>query len=292
MIIVGSRALALRYPTILDRKPVDFDFICSINEANAWVNKYESSICPTKTYEVKNKLIIEGSINCEFEIIKENHSSNLFNDFVINDKQTINTDFGLVPHIDLLFLLKSSHKYLKDSPHFWKTAIDYHKIKDYGGKIRDEHKELLALREKETYDYAHPKLNQSKKDFFSDDNINYQYDHDEIHECVKHLDKPAYKYYMANDAEVMWDKNKFLSCPREIQLYGVLEESYVLALERSLIPHPGVLTPKQAFAFSLSKVCTSITSGKFREFAYENIFDVFKMYNEDYYSKFLKRFKG
>ena len=60
----------------------------------------------------------------------------------------------------------------------------------------------------------------------------------------------------------------------------------MLACERSLIPHPGKMTPKQAWTFALSKVCSSITSGWFREFAYENIFEVMKSYPENYWDKF------
>jgi hypothetical protein len=44
----------------------------------------------------------------------------------------------------------------------------------------------------------------------------------------------------------------------------------VLAIERSLVPHPGKKTPEQAYLMALEKVCTSITSGWFREFAWEN----------------------
>jgi hypothetical protein len=60
----------------------------------------------------------------------------------------------------------------------------------------------------------------------------------------------------------------------------------VLAIERSLVPHAGVKTAKQAFVFALSKVCSSITSGYFRDFAYENAFDILKNYKDGYWEKF------
>jgi formaldehyde-activating enzyme involved in methanogenesis len=89
-----------------------------------------------------------------------------------------------------------------------------------------------------------------------------KYDHDTVHVAVAHLDKPE-------DEEVMCSKEMFLACDRKIQLYSVVEEAMVLALERSLVPYPGKKTPKEAFTLTLMKVCTSITSG-WREFALEN----------------------
>jgi len=53
-----------------------------------------------------------------------------------------------------------------------------------------------------------------------------------------------------------------------------------------LIPFPGVLTPPQAFDMALMKVCTSITSGWFREFAWENYDAVQSMYSDRYVEKF------
>ena len=44
----------------------------------------------------------------------------------------------------------------------------------------------------------------------------------------------------------------------------------VLTIERSLVPYPGKKTPEQAYLMALEKVCTSITSGWFREFVWEN----------------------
>jgi len=288
MILIGSRALALRNPEILNRKPSDFDFMCSEDEFESWYSENKNKISPTKEpYRSPsgNKIIVEGKTNCEFELFQG--SNLLFKELVESDPDTIKTSkFGLVPNLDLLFTLKSSHKYLKNSPHFWKNLSDYHKMKLISAKVRPEYKEFLSLREKETYNYKHPNLNQSKKDFFSDDNIQYVYDHDSIHMAVKHLEKPAYQYFQKDNEEVKSDKKKFFSCSKEIQLFSVVEESAVLAIERSLVPHPGVLTIDRAWKLAFSKVATSISSGWWREFAYENAIDILKLYPQDYFNKF------
>ena len=286
MILVGSRALKLRAPALLMRNPLDFDWVLSQEEYESWIEKESFKVNPTKIYSQKNKMIVEGETNCEFEIIKKDTSSDLLNDLVSSDKDTIKTSMGLIPSLDMLFTIKSSHKYLKNSPHFWKTLIDYHVMKKCGAQVRPEYQAFLKLREKETYNYAHPKLNQSKNGFFADDGLTYEVEHDDIHESVKTFDKPAYCYYLKDGAEVQCDKSKFFSIDESIRLAGVVEEAAVLAIERSLIPHPGIWTPEYAWRFALSKVCSSITSGWFREFAYENALQVLKLYPQGYWEKF------
>ncbi len=284
MILIGSQALNLIAPQILNREPRDFDFIATKEEAEAFIDSRISQF--EKVYRQGNKLIAEGTMPCEFELLEESPTAQMFADLVSAEQSPSIPGFGQVPSLDLLFTLKSSHRYLKNSPHFWKNAMDYHKMKMVGAKVKEEYKDFLKAREKATYVYAHPKLNVSKKDFFKDDNIQYVYDHDSLHVAVKHLDRPAYTYYMVDGAEVQTSKKKFFEVDELIRLYGVLEESYVLALERSQIPHAGKLSPKNSFSIAISKVATSITSGWFREFAYENIFKVLKMYSDDYVQRF------
>lgn len=292
MILIGSRALALRCPPALFRKPVDFDFVCTETEFHSWMDKNVDKIIPKKIYSEKNKMIVEGYTNCEFELIRPGNSSQLLSDLVKADSETIETTFGSIPSFNLLFTIKSSHKYLKNSPHFWKTLGDYHIMKKLGAVIQPDHMEFLKLREKETYTYNHPKLNQKKDGFFSDDGLVYTWDHDTIHQSVAKFERPAYTYYMKDGAEVQCDKNKFFACTRETRLAGVIEEAAVLAIERSLVPLPGIWSPEYAWKFALSKVCSSITSGWFREFAYENALEILKLYPHGYWEKFQEDIKS
>lgn len=283
MILIGSRALMFRAPMLLRRKPKDFDFIATKEEALTWLDR--QSIVNHKM--VDGKIIAEGEPPCEFELIKEGNSNEMFVELVKKDPQTLETSFGLVPNLNLLFTLKSSHKYLKNSPHFWKNAEDYHKMKQVGAEILPEYMEFFKLREKETYNYLHPNLNQDKKNFFADDSIKYIWDHDDIHKAVALNDRPAYTYYMKDGEEVKSSKEKFFKCSEDIRLAGGIEEAAVLAIERSLVPHAGKMTPKQAWIFALSKVCSSITSGFFRSYCFEHIFKIVKLYPENYYERFL-----
>jgi len=287
LILIGSRALVLRAPQVLNRKPLDFDFLCTRSDYDSWMEQNVSKIKSTKMYAISDsKLVVEGSTNCEFELIVPGTSSELLSNLVTSDPNSLDTPFGLVPSFDLLFTIKSSHKYLKNSPHFWKTMSDYHRMKLTGAIVRPEYQEFLKLREKETYTYAHPKLNQSKVGFFSDDQITYQYDHDSIHQAVKLQDRPAYSYFQKDEAEVACSKDKFFACSEEIRDNSVIEESAVLAIERSLVPHPGVLSTEQAWRLAFSKVCSSIASGWWRAYAYDNALRILKRYQPDYFDKF------
>lgn len=288
MLLIGSRALALRAPQLLNRNPKDFDFVSTQQEYSNWLERNSAKINPTKVYPLKDgaKMIVEGDSICEFDLIKSGNSNEMLQNLVDEDSESLDTPFGKIPNLDLLFTIKASHRFLKDSPFFWKTVLDYHKMKRVGAKVRPEYEAFLKLREKETYTYKHPKLNQNKDAFFSDDAIVYQYDHDTIHESVARGERPAYTYYIKDGEQVQCDKNKFFSLPEEVRLNGVVEEAAVLAIERSLVPHPGVWSPEYAWQFALMKVCSSITSGWFRNFCYENIFEVLKQYPTGYWEKF------
>jgi hypothetical protein len=261
MLIVGSRAL-LDAGISLGREPKDWDVIISWEEFNSlkrssmesykacyplnehkWVIKY------------KNGDILECEIAWEggtgeslMQIVKDNY----------------------VSPPDLVYTLKMSHRYLKDSPHFLKTMDDIKLLRGLGAKIPECLSDWYIVREKETYHYQHPNLNRDKKDFFNTVGVVYTYDHDSIHEAVKLFDKPAYNYFKPNDKEVWCSKGMFESLPSEIRLGAVFEESAVLAIERSLVPFGDWSKEDWAFKKALEKVCTSITSGWFREYAWEN----------------------
>ncbi len=295
MILIGSRSLALRQPNALLRNCVDFDFLCTQQEFDNWMETTSHKVNPTKVYPLPefNKMIVEGNTNCEFEIITPGKSSELIAQAVADDPDNIATPFGIVPSLDLLFTIKDSHKYKKfekSSAQFWKTTIDWHVMKQLGAKVRPEYEGLLKLRKDETYaKQKHPKLNTNKENFFKDDNIKYFWDHDSIHEAVAWPEPPAYLSYMKDGAQVDCDKEKFFSIDENIRLEGVVQESMVLAVERALQPFPNGMNADQAFKFALAKVCSSITSGWFRTYAFENVFAAIKLYEsryKDYWIKF------
>ncbi len=326
MLLIGSHAL-IRNIGDIGRKPLDYDVIATFSELGELTKALRKE---TEVHSIplsKNKTVLkcaDGRI-VEVEIAwSDSSAGDLHARFPHScgdgwcdrrDPPVAEVTAGVqafVMPLDVLYTLKMSHRYLKDSPHFRKTRNDILLMRQHGAKIFDQ--AWLKRREEETYWYKHPKLNTTKGDFFKGDGVPYVYDHDDIHKVVAHYCShdgtqrgffepwgwtmealmaqnklvPAYRLYMKDGAEVQCDKQKFFDLAEHIRLWGVLEEAQVLALERSQIPFRGKVDPRRSFDIALQKVCTSITSGWFREFAWENFDRVEQMYEPDYVDRFWK----
>lgn len=309
MLVIGSQAM--KHWGLLPEgvEPKDTDIICTFEEFKAECARIKAEIGIVRCVPLSDKKFHvrdSNGWNYEFEIAWPGSSGADLLDWY---------EGYATPEV--LYALKMSHRYLKDSPHFLKTmrTIQHLRTKMFRKEERLAHSAWFKKREAETYVYKHPKLDVSKGQFFSGDGVNYVYDHDSIHETVALLDhmhydsasdstytepRPAYTFYMQDGAAVMTDKEKFFAVPDKVRLYGVYEEACVLALERSQIPHnlqslagPDVArpTPRWSFEMALMKVCTSITSGWFREWAWENYDRVLDLYNQMGEDDYLKRFQ-
>jgi len=154
MLLIGSHALNYRLGKI--REPVDIDYIGTFEELVEYQKKHKESI-ESIVYESDKKVIIKRK-DCivEFEVAYEGESG--FDALSFGgEKILFDGTVVTVPDINVLFEIKSSHRYLKDSPHFLKTMNDRVLLKEAGAQITN--KEFLSKREKETYTYKHPKLN-------------------------------------------------------------------------------------------------------------------------------------
>ena len=288
--VIGSNALKFHIPMMREAK--DLDIVGTYGEIEGYVKAISKNekilahypINSGKTIYIKTDTkIIEASVAWEESVAEKLYK-------VLHTEPSRRIDFEGVqlklPSLNMLYLLKMSHRYLKNSPHFLKTMDDIHLMRSCGAFIPEHLQEFYEDRMKDTYTYSHPKLNQNKKEFFTDE-VPYIYDHDSIHEAVAFLGRPAYTRYMKDGSEVMVDKEKWNALPDIFKMYGVLEESYVLAIERSQVPYPET-DRKKSFDIALMKVCTSITSGWFREFAWENYHKIQELYSENYVDKFWK----
>lgn len=291
MLLIGSHAL--KYFNLLTRKPSDVDVICTFEEYNDWIRANKPNL--TRFYPIsKNKNVVyhkNGTIY-EFEIAWEDSSAySLLTEYANNHimhtyfNEQLNCDV-LVATPNLCYTLKMSHRFLRNNPFFEKTWNDIQWLRKNGCEITSELSTWYTQREKETYDYSHPSLKQNKKDFFDTPGVVYTYDHDSIHQAIKLYDKPAYTYFKDDEAEVYCSKSKFEPCPHHIKLASVMEESYVLALERCLVPFDFKTPPNVAFKMALQKVCTSITSGWWRAWAWEHYQEALNNYSDDYVVKF------
>lgn len=299
MMIVGSYAQTFTGDkTIADCN--DIDVIATFEEVVSWLmlskdngTLVECGPLPNGKWIAKIKLSEELFKMVEFEIAESGSTGESL--IKLNENKLIHV-CPIMGNVEVAsyttqLLLKMSHRYLKNNKYFWKTVQSIKWLRD-----KTEHKpftteqcEWLKLREAETYSYAHPSLRRTKDQFFNGDEVNYVYDHDELHQVVKLMDQPAYTYFKADEQEVMCSKDKFNQLPFLTQICSVLEECWVLALERSQIPYHDKVTPEESFNMALQKVCTSISSGWWREFAWEHseyILELGTLHKDSYYNKF------
>lgn len=289
---IGSKALNFY---IDPGHQTDIDFIAPYDEIVKFAkDKGIKTFYPidkgTKIFMRLDKQIYEAEVaypgSCAEEILEA----------IENDPySTMNCDGSLTASLNCLYMLKMSHRFKKNSPHFKKTMSDIIQIRNYQSATTQKicidtvNHPWWNRRVKETYDYDHPKLNQNKQDFFDTPGVTYKYDHDGIHKAIAiNPGIPAYTKFMKDDAEVQTDSQKFDMLPMRQKLDAVVEESCVLAIERSLVPFPGVLTQTEAFLMALEKVCTSITSGWFREFAWNHYYEAILHYTDHFYDYFEK----
>lgn len=132
---------------------------------------------------------------------------------------------------------------------------------------------------KTAYPQGNPKLNKSNMEFF-DDPVAKVYDHDFLHELYAYKDRPMFEklkrpeqFDLAWCAKDLWDE---LSQTQKLQC--VAEETYVIATERFMVPNNWDFATKRAYYHALKKVCTTLTSGWFRDFAIDNFPEVYSLY--------------
>jgi hypothetical protein len=280
MLVIGSKALA-HNGLETGRKIRDIDLIASPQEVDLILANYGSKVIDCSDTKKGKLLLIQGFSPIEIEFaIGDNLGARLqdyANGLYLDTSEVLGLR-GLVASPEICLTLKLSHRYLKNSPHFLKTMSDITLLRSLGYSVPKELKSWLKDRETATYDYSHPNLKQGKTDFFTD-NVKYVYCHDDIHRIIAIEKTPAYTKFQVDGEDVQSSKKKFFKLDERTRLLAVLEESLVLSVERSQIPHPET-HPDRSFAIAIKKLSTSISSGWFREFAWENYNIVMRMYNE------------
>lgn len=143
-------------------------------------------------------------------------------------------------------------------------------------------------------EYLPPK-DVSNEQFFRD-NVTKHFPHDDIHPFVAYREHPVYLSLKKDFSKAAIDEELWESSPKVTKHMAVLEECYVIALERYIIPAllEGRRYPyRLAFLNALEKACTTLSGGSFREHAIDNyallanICDVRKMENftkSEYYA--------
>ena len=185
-----------------------------------------------------------------------------------------------------LMLIRRSHLYRPLN--FEKHIRAYHKYKEklfsqtdinYFNILKD-----LIKRTKALYPDRHPSLKQNKGEFF-DDYVTKIYEHDDIHYATCYYDRPIYESLKSNSETVWCEKSKWEQLSHEDKIKCVQEEAFVIAIERFILPNKGY-PPKFAFSKAITRICTNLTSGWFRDFAIENWPEISNC-NYNFYERFL-----
>lgn len=260
MFLTGSRALNFWYPD-------DFP----IKSETDWDVVSDSPIKATSIIDVSPDGLKTFEI-CDFYATNE----------------TIETPVGKANIVSpkCLMLFKRSH--LHRPLDFKKHIRHYHFLKSRINDLDEAYYNLLEERTrltKEKYGDRVPSLRKSKKDFF-DDYVTKKYEHDDIHYATCYGERPIYEELQTNSENVWCSRKLWDDLPHEKKVNCIREEAFVIAIERFLIPKKGY-PAKFAFNNAIEKICTTLTSGYFRDFAIENWSEIV---NCDY--NFVERFEN
>jgi hypothetical protein len=296
MLIVGSKALNYHFPS-LNREVKDIDIIGTEDYIKYLTNKLNpESIKETENittlFNIKNQDDFFNTKNVE--ILNANNSIAL-TEYINFDTQNGLLGNGLrYASPEVLLSLKKSH--INFPIKFEKHIKDYNFLLNF---LKEDKLEKITTinfqeTEKRLGKLKTPSLMKSNMNFFGQSNgyVKYFYIHDDIHKVMAHYDKPVYEYMQVDPLSAWCEKDMWNQFTFEKKAKCVLEEAYVIALERKIIPMLNgcgeIISSKKAFDWAIMRICTTLCSGWFRKFATDNYIEIIKYYNPDYVKKFLK----
>lgn len=291
MILVGSKAIS----HYRDRDYNDIDLIANLEE----VEYFKKILNPSK-------IVDKGHIISFFGIEENEVFDRRVVEFLITDSSKALSKLYnifddhfcdiIVGTKEILYSLKKAHiyypikfnKHIEDYCFLHKELNGIDTLDDITKINKEETKERLG-------ELKTPSLNKSRKEFFgqSEGFVKYYFIHDDIHRMVAHYENPLYENMQPDIDSVwcskdLWDKFTF-----EEKAKCVLEEAYVIALERLIIPSmfdgKKYYTPTDAVRWSMMRICTTLCSGYFREFAINNYVNIWDYFNKDFVSNFFKK---
>lgn len=190
---------------------------------------------------------------------------------------------------EIYLILKRGHLHIagRRQDNWEKHMLDYNILKKIVDKSNYDVNRLIELHKKSTNERIKqrtPRLNGVSKSDFFDDNVEKFIDHDVIHEEVAYDSKPAYSK-MQKDDTVQCHKDLWLQMEFQERFQCVAEEAMVIAIERHLLPSEINNTLGKpafiAYKWALWRICTTLCSGWFREFAIENYYHVLNMFDQN-----------
>jgi hypothetical protein len=294
MLIVGSKALKFHFPNF-KRVVKDIDIIGYSDDVNTLCNL----LCPTEVKRGKNTVLLKNITN-KTDLFDTDNVEVLLADNSVSLRKYMEYDsVSLFASPEVLFSLKKSHIHFPIK--FEKHIGDYSFLYDHFKGV-DYLDDLTKINFKETEErlgkLKTPSLNKSVKEFFgqSDGYVKSYFIHDDIHRVMAHYDKPLYEMMQVDKKLAKCEKDMWNLFTFEDKCKCVLEEAYVIALERRIIPMifggGRGYTSEEALDWALMRICTTLCSGWFRNFATNNYYDIKKLSNKNYVEKFLTEYEN
>jgi len=192
----------------------------------------------------------------------------------------------LVPPEHLLWI-KGGHLHI---PHFFhKHMADFNVLRKITGQDKKLYPETLRKirmyrHDVERHTPTHTMKVSGPKNKFFDDAVTKYVEHDWIHEQVAHKEKPMYTYMQIDDS-VKCHKDLWETFSYTEKVNTVQEEAMVIGLERWIIPaikkNQRPISCRAAFIQGMEKVCTTLSSGWFRDLAHYNYITIVSTINLD-----------
>lgn len=307
-LLVGSRAT--RYWFLDSRQPRDYDLFVDTNTLNCWLDDNQPHFSSVREQRPgKTVCRIKVGVQIEFETDLYKSVAELLD--YSSQMPTINI-FGITAHVaspEVLMGIKKSHL---QWPLDWQKHIqDYTFLKKKNVIIPDRLAEIVDTRKAERAEREHKQagsLNITNEEFFakSAPALKRRFVHDDLHAAVKYYDEPLYAKAKNDQSLALLSESKFNAFTPLDKLRLVREESYVIALERIIIPRlyskitlhrHGLLDVADinipttmidgAYSHALQRICTTLTKGWFREFATEH-YDELAKPEVDYFDLFIR----
>jgi hypothetical protein len=252
------------------------DILIGSRALNYWIPTHE--ISPDTDWDIITTKKIDGA-ECHDPYLLNN--DDVYRYTTPEDTIIFNGEVLHVVSLKGLSLIKRSH--LHRDLGFQKHITHFHRYlySQKYGYTQDDF-DFLATRKEmtiERFPQPQPNLNQSVDTFFVDAVVK-KYKHDYLHELFAFEDAPLYTKLQRDPSSAWCHKDLWDELSVYQKIYCCAEEVYVIAAERFLIPNDWQFQTKLAYMKALQKVCTTLCSGWFRDFALDNYPTIIEIYDK------------
>lgn len=291
MLIVGSYAMLLRG---FGTSHNDIDLVCyrrQLEEVKALYG-FNSEVRNDDyiyAFKVNNGL---GETVIECLLADDNEALQAYLDY-----ENANDDHLHLASVETLYSIKKGHVNFP-SRNFEKHIRDFNLLHDLMGgvdKLPEITKLQFAATEKRYGELKTPSLNKTVKEFFgqSEGFVKSWFVHDDIHVAMAHKERPLYEYMQRDKTMAKCEKDLWEQFTHEEKMQCVLEEAYVIALERKIIPfvfgNGKYYSAEDALKWAMMRIATTLTGGWFRKFSTENYSKILETANLNYDKLFLSK---